>query len=130
MSEPMIITNFFINHPCKAIILPFIFMFACTFIAISLEMMTPDVMNREDTLIMKDPIVIDYNILNLANNNINRDKEVKKAMKDLVRYESIDFGKSLFFLYKATNTNNEYGLMQKDILGKIIDFEMMVQTHE
>ena len=127
-AEEMYITGLFVDHPCKMICLPYCLLMFCAMVAFSKQMFNIATENNEDNLLLSDPILIESNIVKLSGDYLGieaLEKAKEDELKEKYRHSTAGFGSIGFILYQNTD-DNQYGLLKKEYLTKIVDLEIKV----
>jgi len=114
----MPLTDFFVRRPCISILTPYFLLIIFAVIAFAGGMFNLNFENDDASLVNSDPIVIDRDIVRLANKQLNRDQakidELKeKAVENQVRYESKP---PILIIYENKNTEKTGLLTKKTIM--------------
>ena len=87
--------------------------------------------NNEDNLLLSDPILIESNIVKLSGDYLGieaLEKAKEDELKEKYRHAAAGFGSIGFILYQNTD-DNQYGLLKKEYLTKIVDLEIKVTNY-
>ena len=133
-SEPMAMTNFFVERPCCCLSMGYCILLILTLYTVRTGLVVLSDFSSRDFLDWEHPIVVHYDQSNAAKTDINTLREEAEGLK-VAESEDADVNftqplrrKTSFFVTTSLIFENlddkEYGLLRKDNLLKMKEVEM------
>ena len=114
----MLITNFFIKHPCKTIIAIYGVLFILALLCLKLEILNVNLNGPRDYLILNDEIVVNYDIVSITGKYMRQLNHEDHNIEPIRSTTKGPFSQ-VILLYTNTQASKIHGLLHQDFLIKI-----------